>query len=269
MSDSGGSGPAGVPALLGAGIYVGQPGRGFPLHSHGSWELVYYASGRARCSIGPWWYDATPGTVLLTPPDTPHAEFTTGGYVNRHVQVRAPADWPWPRVGFDGGDRRLGRVFDALVHESSQPNPDRDAMAALLLAELDILLRRAGVSTEVAPGERLVAQAERLVEERFAERVRLAEIARELGVSPSALRAYFARFRGTTLRAHLHGVRLRHALGYLRNSTLTLQAIAELTGYDSVSHLSRHVKAATGSSPGGLRPLRGEEPHAASAGAQS
>ena len=29
--------------------------------------------------------------------------------------------------------------------------------------------------------------------------------------------------------------------------------IAELTGYDSVSHLSRHVKAATGSAPGALR----------------
>jgi len=34
---------------------------------------------------------------------------------------------------------------------------------------------------------------------------------------------------------------------------LPLQAIAELTAYDSVSHLSRHVKAATGSAPGALR----------------
>ncbi len=253
MDAEAGRTPHHEPRLLGAGVHVAAPRRDFPLHAHGSWELVYYVSGRARCPIGGQWYDATPGTVLVTPPDTPHAELTDGGYANRHVQVRAPVDWPWPRVCFDDGDQPVGRVFDALVREAARVGPDADRMGALLLAELDILLRRARSDADVPPGERLVAAAERIVEERFASRVRMAEIAGELGVSPSTLRGYFARFRGGTLRAHLHGVRLRHALGYLRNSTLTLQVIAHLTGYDSVSHLSRQVKAATGSAPGALR----------------
>ena len=109
------------------------------------------------------------------------------------------------------------------------------------------------MTSPVIAAEQLVAQAERIFEERFASRIRIATVAAELGISPSGLRASFARLRGTSPRAALQHVRLRHALGHIRNSTLPLQAIADLTGYDSVSHLSRHIKAATGSSPGALR----------------
>ncbi|WP_132147799.1 helix-turn-helix transcriptional regulator [Kribbella sp. VKM Ac-2541] len=77
----------------------------------------------------------------------------------------------------------------------------------------------------------------------------------ELGISPSALRACFTRLRGTSPRTSLQNVRLRHALAHIRNSTLPLQAIADLTGYDSVSHLSRHIKSATGAAPGALRAI--------------
>ena len=241
------------PQLVGAGTHSAGPGKDFPSHAHTSWELVYYVRGRVTCPIGAETHSATPGTVLLTPPRTWHAELSRTGYVNRFLQVDAPERWPWPRVCFDDGERSLGRVFDALVRETVQPAADSTRLCQLLLGELDLLLRRAANHAKVTPAEQFVAEAERIFEERFASRVRIAEVATELGLSPSALRAYFARFRGTSPRAHLQAVRLRHTLGHVRNSTLTLQAIADLTGYDSVSHLSRHVKAVTGEAPGALR----------------
>lgn len=239
--------------LLGAGIHTAGPGRDYPSHAHTSWELVYYVRGRITCPVGDATYAATPGTVLLTPPRIWHAELSRTGYANRFLQVAAAADSPWPRICFDDGDRSLGRVFDTLVRESTQPSADSDRLCTLLLAELDLLLRRAAATAPVTAAEQLVAQAERIFEERFASRIRIATVAAELGISPSGLRASFARLRGTSPRAALQHVRLRHALGHIRNSTLPLQAIADLTGYDSVSHLSRHIKAATGSSPGALR----------------
>ncbi|MEV0282993.1 MULTISPECIES: AraC family transcriptional regulator [unclassified Kribbella] len=239
--------------LLGAGVHTAGPGKDYPSHAHTSWELVYYVRGRITCPIGDETYAATPGTVLLTPPRTFHAELSRTGYANRFLQVDAAAGRPWPRVCFDDGERSLGRVFDAIVRESAQPGDESDRMCSLLLDELDLLLRRAAAAEPVTAAEQLVAQAERIFEERFASGIRVAEVAAELGISPSGLRAAFARLRGTSPRAALQHVRLRHALGHIRNSTLTLQAIAELTGYDSVSHLSRQVKAATGSAPGALR----------------
>ncbi|MEV5963151.1 AraC family transcriptional regulator [Kribbella sp. NPDC051952] len=241
------------PRLLGAGVHTAGPGKDFPSHAHTSWELVYYVRGRITCPVGDETYAATPGTVLLTPPRTWHAERSRTGYANRFLQVDAATGWPWPRVCFDDGERSLGRVFDAIVRESAQPGDDSDRLTALLLGELDLLLRRTASAAPVTAGEQLVAQAERIFEDRFAAGVRIGEVAAELGISPSGLRALFARLRGTSPRAVLQSIKLRHALGYIRNSTLPLQAIAELTGYDSVSHLSRHVKAATGSPPGALR----------------
>ncbi|WP_170284563.1 AraC family transcriptional regulator [Kribbella amoyensis] len=239
--------------LLGAGIHTAGPGKDYPSHAHTSWELVYYVRGRITCPIGDDTYAATPGTVLLTPPRTWHAELSRSGYTNRFLQVDATSTWPWPRICYDDGSRSLGRIFDALVQESAQPRADTDRLCTLLLGELDIHLRRAAAATEPTTAEKLVAQAERIFEERFATGLRVSQVAAELGLSPSNLRATYATLRGTSPSAALQQVRLRHALGLIRNSNLPLQAIASLTGYHSASHLSRHVKAATGKPPGTLR----------------
>ena len=142
--------------------------------------------GRITCPVGSETYAATPGTVLLTPPRTYHAELSRTGYANRFLQVDASPGHPWPRICFDDGDRSLGRVFDALVRESAGPYDDSIHLSSLLLSELDLLLRRASDT-------------------------------------------------------------------HIRNSTLPLQAITDLTGYNSVSHLTRHIKSTTGSPPGALR----------------
>ena len=80
--------------LLGAGIHTAGPGKDYPSHAHTSWELVYYVRGRITCPVGDETYAATPGTVLLTPPRTWHAELSRTGYVNRFLQVAAATDSP-------------------------------------------------------------------------------------------------------------------------------------------------------------------------------
>ncbi|MGZ0152374.1 AraC family transcriptional regulator [Kribbella sp. WER1] len=234
------------PRLLGAGVHTAAPGKDYPSHAHTSWELVYYVRGRITCPVGDATYAATPGTVLLTPPNTWHAEQSRTGYANRFLQVDAATTHPWPRLCYDDTDHTLRRVFDALVRETDTE------LRTILLAELDLRLRRAAAPPPT-PAEQLVAQAEQLFEERFATGLRIADAAADLGISTSGLRAAFARLRNTSPQAALQAVRLRHALAHIRNSTLPLQAVAELTGYNSVSHLSRHVKSATGSAPGALR----------------
>jgi AraC-like DNA-binding protein/mannose-6-phosphate isomerase-like protein (cupin superfamily) len=241
------------PRFLHAGSYQAPAGQHYAMHKHNCWELVYYRGGHARCPIGPQSYDATPGTVLTTPPGVPHAERSLAGYANHFIAVEAPADHPWPRITYDDTDRTLGRVFAGLAREFAEGAPDRDRMLDLLLAELDLLLCRAGEHVRPGDAERLVAQAERLLDQHHAGPVRIADIARQVGSSPAGLRAKFVAVRGRTPSEYLQSVRLRHALGLLRNSTSTLEAIATYCGYSSASHLSRQVKAATGSSPGQLR----------------
>jgi AraC-like DNA-binding protein len=245
--------------LCAAGAYQAPRGRDFPRHAHDTWELVYYRDGNILCPLGDAVYEGLPGVLLLTPPHTPHAEVARTAYSNYFLVVDAPADAPWPLRCYDDADGSLERVCAALVREWSTPADeapaDRDALVALLLAELDLRLRRARAQADLLPAEALVRRAERLIAERATARPapKIGDIAREVGVAPSTLRALFAERRGGTPRAHLRRSRLRHALALLRGSTLTLDAVAGLCGYDSASHLSRDVKRETGESPGALR----------------
>jgi transcriptional regulator GlxA family with amidase domain len=130
---------------------------------------------------------------------------------------------------------------------------DRDRMIDLLLGQLDVHLRRDQEARQVSEAERVVREAECLMQERFAAAVVIETVARDVGVSPSSLRAHFARLRGCAPTAYLRYLRVQHALAMLRESSLTLDAIAPLCGCYSASHLSRCVKQETGRSPGSFR----------------
>jgi AraC-like DNA-binding protein len=239
--------------LVGAGAYAAPQGCDFPPHQHTVWEVVYYREGNIRCPVGEAVYIGQPGTILSTPPGTVHAEIARTAYANFYIQIAAPPETPWPVLAYDDGAGTLGALCASLVRESREQAEDRETLLSLLLAQLDIYLRRRTGQTEIPEGERIVHQAERLIEERHTEPVRLTEIARTVGVSPSTLRACFAAHRGSSPRDFLRATRARRALALLRTSDLTLDAIARLTGYDSASHLSRHIRQVTGVAPGALR----------------
>jgi len=241
-----------TPPVVFAGTYRGERGSRFPPHQHSSWELVYYRRGRVRAPIGDVVFDAHPGVLLATPPNTVHSEYAVATYENVHIGVDVAAGHPWPTRTDDDADQSLGRLMSALVRERTEPRHD-DGLAELLVAELDIRLRRAFGRQHRPQVDPAVAHARRLLDDGHAEGIRISAVAGQVGLSPSALRRQFASTYGMTPREYLHGVQLRNALDHLYHSSLTLETIARLVGYHSASHLARHVKAATGLSPGRLR----------------
>ena len=241
------------PTLLGAGAYEAPAGRDFPMHRHLCWELVYYRRGRIEAPVGAECYEAEPGMLLLTPPDTDHAEYARTAYANFYLTVDAPADQPWARFCRDDAAGTLAYLFAALTREWQTASEEQARMLALLLEQLDIFLRRARQPAPESEPERLVREMERLIQERSAGPLCLRDLSREVGASPSVLRRHFVRLRGQPPRACLQEVRLRRALTLIRSSALTLEVVADLCGYDSASHLSRCIKRETGYSPGKLR----------------
>ncbi len=246
-----------------AGAYEAPKGKHFLPHQHPRhWEFVYYRQGAIRCTVGSDVYDVRPGAALLTPPGTIHAEYAHTAYANFYVLLDGPpaANAPYPRMCFDDAEQSLGTLCSALVREWTGREAGRETLLDLLVAQLDILLRRKHEAARpISAGETTVAQAETLLRERFASGVRIGDVAREVGASPSLLRAQFVRLRGETPVARLQSIRLEHALALLAaDANLTLDAVADLCGYDSASHLSRHVKRATGKSPGACRREKGE-----------
>ena len=218
---------------------------------HMYWEIVFYEAGNIGATIGDESYNVSPGMILITPPQTMHAEFARTAYSNIYIGVDAPAEYPWPRVCFDSGDGDFQRVCRAIVKEWRASKLQKTAMLSSLLSQLVILIQRN--VDNVTPGEALERKAEQIMNQRFAERPAIKDVARQAGASVSSLRAHFSRLRKCSPLDHLHSVRVGHALSLLRTSTLTLEVIAEMCGYHSAAHLSRNVKRVASRSPGAVR----------------
>jgi AraC-like DNA-binding protein len=235
-----------------AGTVEFEQGRDVRPHHHPLLELVYYLKGDVQCRIGEAIVDCRPGMLRLMPPGVMHGEISLTAWACHYIWLEPPF-LPWPHVYTDDSGGTFGKLCSVLVREWTGEAPDRDEMLGLLLHQIDILLRRAHTQDEVSSAERLVREGERLLKERFATSMTITEVAAALGVSPSYLRAQFVRLRGQTPMTFLQALRVEHALALIRNSDLSLEAIARLCGYDSSSHLSRNLKRATGERPGVFR----------------
>ncbi len=242
------------------GPYEAPAGKDMPLHCHETWEIIYYRKGAIDSIVGDEVIPGQPGVVVPIPPYVGHAERSATGYANYFVHFRAPLNHPWPRVCYDDEYGMIGHVCAALVREWMGESHCRSEMMDLLAGQLDVLLQRCYEQTSLSHEELIVRRAERLIQERMQRGVRIGLVAEEIGVSPSHLRDLFVRLRGESPMDYLQALRVRSALGMLRNGDAGLETIADACGYDSASHLSRHIKRATGMSPGAQRNVVEHEP---------
>lgn len=233
--------------------YTAGPQQNFPVHQHDAWELIYYRAGYIRCVVAGQTFDTQPGMLLVIPPKTPHFDLALTAYKQIYVHLQCGAVPAWLQLYRDDQERSLSALFTGLRREWRGCAPDRTEMLTLLLRQLDITLRRKSCEPEPTAAEQLVQSAERLFEERLSLSPSVKEIAAEVGVSTSSLRAYFVKLRGYSPKVYLQGLQQRRALELIGNSNLSLEAIAELCGYYSVSHLSRYIKRDTGRTPGAFR----------------
>lgn len=249
--------PITYPRIALAGAYYAPKGKDFPLHRDAMWELHYYRLGYIECVIGEERFESQPGMFTMVPPWVEHCERAWTEYANYHVFIDAPPDSDWPRVMFDDADQSIMHVCAAIVREQKLPDSEeRKLMLQTLGTQLYLLLARARDNTAYVgrhDSDALVRRAERVLNERYSTSITIEQVAAEIGVSTSYLRAQFKARRAMTPLAYLHQVRLRHALSWLQSTNRSLESVAASCGFDSASHLSRHIKHATGKAPGALR----------------
>jgi AraC-like DNA-binding protein/quercetin dioxygenase-like cupin family protein len=241
--------------ILNAGLYRAAQGVDMPLHQHTYWELVYYQAGTVDCLVESTSRPGHVGLYWLTPPGINHGEKAVTAYACYWIALQGTAPEAGERPTFldDDLNRVMGNLCQQITAEWGGASAGRERMLALLGEQMGLLLERAKAERIMAPAKQAVLRAERCLEERCSQPVTLREVAREVGVSPSALRKYFHGVRGFSPRTHLHRMRCERAVRFLRTSSLKLETIAELCGYDSASHLSRCVKALTRRTPGQIR----------------
>ncbi|MGW0232238.1 AraC family transcriptional regulator [Actinopolymorpha singaporensis] len=239
--------------LIAAGHHEASKGRDFPAHQHQSWEFTYYRQGRVRCPADGRTYWTQPGMIVLTRPGEVHWEKAVTAYANYFLCVDAPDLGPSSRVIFDDEHGTLRHLFALAAREWLKCGDSAGQLTDALMSVVRVLIQRSTDEKQLSPAERMVRDAESLLEERSSQRVMIKDIAEELHVSPAVLREQFARLRGRSPMEHLQQLRMQRALAAIRNSDAPLASVAESCGYNSTSHLTRHVRRLTGRTPGSFR----------------
>lgn len=144
--------------------------------------------------------------------------------------------------------QNLGNRFEPLgallgLVTSTQPVPAARAQANLWSVLWDMAR---GDEKRLDP---LVARAQALIEERMAQALTVAGLARELGVSHNHLTRSFRAQTGQTVVGFVRETRLLRARHLLRHSTLPIKAIAAQVGLGGIHSFGKALRRADGQGP--------------------
>jgi AraC-like DNA-binding protein len=152
----------------------------------------------------------------------------------------------------------------AVRRIAASPQPDELALDELILSSIRSIVA-AGVPRAERPAERTrartaaahaeaVEQAKEVLSRRFAERLSLEGLAREVHASPFHLARVFRRGTGLALHEYRNQLRLRAAVHRLDGGE-SLADVAATCGFASHSHLTDSFRRAFGATPSAIRAL--------------
>lgn len=227
----------------GRAIYVGPAGDTAP-HAHWAIQAAVGLGGPVRIEVGGT-RRRFDGVVVAS--NVPHALHADDAIVLVYVE-------PLSDVGAAASAFLGDRDFAALPGETVRSLRERSrslADATAALAESFGVTSGAG-RQELARGRRIEAA----IEARLDGRVRLGDVARDVGLSSSRLATVVRRATGLSLRPLVRWCRLRTAVAAVaRGATLTEAAHAG--GFSDSAHFTRTMRRVFGVAPSaGLRGLR-------------
>lgn len=236
-----------------------DPGRPLEEHLIGD-RVVVPLRGRFRFRSRGLDVIAGPGCALFVPSGEPFEVSHPPG--EGDVCLSVAGNLASHLVAAGTSARRLGRVryLSLLSRLADERTRSEEPLG------VESLLVEALAPAEPAEGhwsgrrDRAIAEViAGAVEMRFHERVSLASLAAEAGVSPSHSSRAFRRVMGTSIHRYHLEVRLRHAAALLLDTRMPLADVALEVGFSNQGHFGNAFRALFGQSP---RRMRTEGPGA-------
>jgi AraC-like DNA-binding protein len=140
----------------------------------------------------------------------------------------------------------------AALHNARGECCDRNRTFHLSVALLSIVLSRPEIRWQTGDAPKMEKVC-RHIESHYAADLSIRATAREAGMSHAALIRSFKRYQGVTPVRFLMQTRVRQVADLLVNTPLTIDEIAEQTGFPNRAYLSRVFRKITGVSPASFR----------------
>lgn len=226
-------------------------------------QVLHLTGGFAELVLDGATYTLEPPAVAVVPALTVHgygfSDDVDGVVVTMMEKDLAQPGLPLPEaMVIVSGTEAVAAALHDLIAEADRPGSGHDvamqAQLALLVVALHRARQRSLPADATAERSRLHAQAFRaLVDKRFRQSRRIADYAREIGISQTHLNRVCRQVLGASA---LEVIERRIALEARRQllfSTLSIKQVGAGLGYDDPAYFTRFMTRALGEAPGAYR----------------
>jgi AraC family transcriptional regulator len=226
-----------------------------PRHEHPEATVAIILRGGFAGTYGGVERECAPMTLLVEPASASH----TNRFGNLPTTVVTLSLDPssWPSVEMVAASPRFGRdafaTGVAQQADSELRRPDDLTPLAVEALALELVTRLARMPADGSQPTWL-REARELLHLRFAESLRLADVASAIGVEPDRLARAFRRVYGEPLATYVRRLRVNAAAELLlAGRDIPISAIAAEVGFADQSHLTRSFLRTMGTTPARYR----------------
>lgn len=152
-------------------------------------------------------------------------------------------------------------LLESLIREqNSETPPDLAASGSLIAAIMCVLSQvyfggetRKGRLDDVTQYTHIMQRCIEYIDGHFTSCLTLENLAKRFAISRSMLVMLFPQFTGKTLKSYITDKRIAHAVMLVQNSSLTIQEISHICGYENYSTFFRNFRKVAGSTPSEYR----------------
>ncbi|WP_309120636.1 AraC family transcriptional regulator [Paenibacillus sp.] len=238
-----------------------------PFHRHRCYELVYYVAGEGLTRIGRREWAYRPGDFALVRPHTLHDERRTVAADVVCVGFALPetAAPPLPEGVFrDAGAEPLLPHLARMLAELQEQRPRFGRMLDLLASQLAVELERRLPAEAPPAAEDPFQYTRNYMNEHFSQKIDFASLSALAGYSYDRYRHLFKDRTGFSPGQYVVNKRLEHACKLLRQTGLSVSAVAMECGFSNDAQFCSVFKREQGMTPGQYRErgLEGSPAHA-------
>ena len=220
-------------------------------HAHTNWEFIYCTSGDGILIFDDFTLPYQEGNIALIPPYTPHANQSTGGFTNIHVNIAAPTlVLKTPTIITDDGNRFILNAFNGAFYQYSG-SPGKQT--PLLSAYGELIVRHLAAHLDAPKFSSVVREIVNSITNNYPDaNYELDVYLRSLPFSYDYLRKLFKKELGITPHKFLMDMRLQTAAESLSSDfgdAGNISEIAHMCGFREPLYFSRVFKNKYGVSP--------------------
>lgn len=234
-------------------------------HYHERPTLGVFLQGRMDKHYGRHEAEIDEGTAFVMPAQETHVDDFPAP-LSRTLVLEANLDHPDAAELFDPFRRFLDSIHAqradqlfAIASRNSQELRQRDEFTAVSVSGLGFDMLAEAARLRQVPREqsghapRWLYDAQEFLHENFAEKIQVADVAREVDIHPVHLSRMFREHVGLPVGAYIRKVRLEWAAERLAKSDDSITIIAIESGFADQSHFTRTFRRAYGVTPGRYR----------------